>query len=109
MGRAKLVRGSIRSTERDRNIELPAGHHEHVGSVVHDLIESDQRKAPRHKLDDRPQSGHGRADSKARESVFADWCVDDAPGPKELKQTLAHFESAVIFRDFIAHQKSIRL
>src|SRR6266446_851887 len=106
---AELMRGSVRTPECDGYIELPARHREHVGGVVHHLIEGYERKAERHKFNDRPQSDHRRADSEAGESVFADWSVNDPPWPKALKQALADLVCALIFGDLFAHQKNIRV
>src|SRR5205085_11154518 len=109
MGGAKLMRRTVRSAEGDRDVELPAGHREHVGSVVHHLIERDQRKTESHELDDRPQSDHGRAHSQPGKSIFADRRVDDSLRPETLEQSLAYFVSAVVFGDFLAHQENIRI
>src|SRR5205809_7244860 len=106
---AELMRGSVRTQECDGYIELAARHREHVGGVVHHLIEGYERKAERHKFNDRPQSDHRRADSEAGESVFADWSVNDPPWPKALKQALADLVCALIFGDLFAHQKNIRV
>src|SRR6266704_1020857 len=106
---AELMCGSVRAAKRDGNIELPARHREHVGGVVHHLIEGYERKAERHKFNDRPQSDHRRADSEAGESVFADWSVNDPSRPEALKQTLADLVCALIFSDLFAHQKNIRV
>src|ERR1700739_3470149 len=97
------MRGTIGSTESDRNIELPARHHEHVGCVVYDLIERHQRKAPGHELDDRSKPGHGGADSKPSESVFADRRVNDALRSEAFEQTLTDLVSTMIFGHFFAH------
>src|SRR5207302_2921949 len=104
MGRAKLVRGSIRAAECNRDIELPARHREHVWRVVHDLIESDQRKAERHEFDDRTKSNHGRADSESGKSVFADRRVDNSSRSETIEQPLTDFVSAVVFSDLFAHE-----
>ena len=109
MSRAELMCRAVWSAKRDRDIELPARHREHIRRVVHDLIECDQRKTERHEFDDRPQPDHGRADAQAGKSVLADWSVDDAFRPEALKQALAHLVSAVVFRDFFAHQKNVRI
>src|SRR2546423_13121375 len=109
MSRGELMSRAVWSAERDRNIKLAARHHEHVGRVVHDLVEGNKRKAPGHELDDRPKPGHGRADAKAGKTVFADRRIDDSSRSETFEQTLAHFVSALIFRDFLAHQKNIRV
>ena len=44
MRRAELMRRAVRTAERDRDIELPARHREHVRRVVHDLVERDEAK-----------------------------------------------------------------
>src|SRR5262249_10929269 len=96
MSRGELMRGSVRPAKGDRNIELTARHHEHVRRVVHDLIERDERKTPGHELNDRPQTGHGRADAQTGESVFANRRVDDSFRSEAFKQSLADFVSTVI-------------
>ena len=107
MGGAELMRGAIRTAKCDRNVELSAGHREHVGRVVHDLIEGDERKTEGHELDDGPQPNHRGADPHARETVFADRRVDDAFGPETFEQTLRNFVGAVIFGHFFTHQENI--
>src|SRR5712691_1257083 len=107
MGRAKLMGGPVRTTKGDWNIELTTRHHEHVGRVVYHLIESHERKAEGHELNDRPQSNHGRADTESGKSIFTNRSVDDSPRSKTFEQSLAHFVSALIFRDLLAHQKDI--
>ena len=109
MRRAELMRRAVRSAKGDRDIKLPAGHREHVRGVVHDLIECHERKAERHEFDDRPQADHRRANSQAGKSVLADRSVDDPPRAEAIKQTLADFVGAMIFRDFLAHQENIRI
>src|SRR5437899_6256293 len=104
---AELVRGSVRTPECDGYIELAARHREHVRGVVHGLIEGYERKAERHKFNDRPQSDHRRADSEAGKPVLADWSINNPPRPKALKQALAHLVCALIFGDFLAHQENI--
>ena len=59
--------------------ELPAAHVADVGGVVHELVHADQREAPAHELDDRPQPDHRRADAKPGKAGLADRRVDDPP------------------------------
>src|SRR5437016_582351 len=107
MGRTELMRRSIWTAKCNGNIELSARHREHVRRVVDDLIECDERKAEGHKFDDRSQTDHSRADSQTGESVFADRGVDNSFGTETLQQSLAHFVSAVIFGDFLAHEENV--
>src|SRR4030095_618642 len=109
MGGGELMRGAIWSAKGNWNIKLSARHHQHVRRVVHDLIEGDQRKTKRHEFDDRPQTGHGRADSQSGKTVFADWRIDDSLRSESLEQSLADFVCALIFGDFLAHQENIRI
>ena len=101
------MRGAVRPAESDRNIELSARHHEHVGRVIDDLIERDERKTPSHELDNRSKPGHGRTDAETRKSIFADRRIDDPFRSKAFEQTLTDFVSAVVFGDLFAHQKNI--
>src|SRR6266404_7944539 len=107
MRRAELVRRSVRAAKSNWNVELPARHREHVGRVVHDLIESDQRKAERHEFDDRTKSNHGCADSEPGKSVFTDRRVDDSSRSETIEQPLTDFVSAIVFRDLFAHEENI--
>src|SRR6266446_2489789 len=100
------MRRSVRPAKSDRDVELAAGHHEHIWRVVHDLIESYEREAEGHELDDRSQSDHGRADTESGETVFADRSIDDPFRPEPLEQPLAHFVSTLVFRHVLAHQKT---
>src|SRR5439155_20771816 len=109
MSRAELVRGAVRSAECDRDIKLSARHREHVRRVVHYLVEGDKRETERHELDDRPEPDHGRADTQAGETVFADRRINDAFRTEALEQALTHFVSAVVFGDLFAHEKHIRI
>src|SRR4051812_42249568 len=109
MGRAELVSRTVRPAESDWNIELPAGHGEHVRGVVNHLIKRHERKTKGHELHDRSKANHGRADPHPGESILADWRVNDSLRPEALKQTLAHLVSAVILRHFFAQQEHIRI
>ena len=109
MGRAELMRRSVRSSKCDRDVELSTRHCEHIWRVVYNLVERDERKTECHKLDNRAQSDHRRSHAETGESVFTDWGVDDAPWPKALEQPLAHFVSAIVFGDLFAHKKDIRV
>src|SRR5882724_10580795 len=106
---AELVRGSVRTTKYYRDIKLPARHRVHVRRVIDDLIERHQRKAERHKFNDRAQANHGRANSQAGKSVLANGSIDDSPRAKSLKQSLADFVGALIFRDLFPHEKNVRI
>src|SRR5947208_9242512 len=86
---------------------MPAWHRKRVQGAVHDPIESDEREAERHELNDWAQPDHCCADSQARKSVLADGSVDDPSWPKALKQTVADLVSALVFRNLFAHQKDI--
>ena len=107
--RAKLVRRTVRSAKCDRDIELAAGHREHVRRVVHHLVEGDERETERHEFDDRPQPDHRGADAHAGKTVFTDRRVDDPLGPETFEQALAHFVSAVVFGDLFTHQEDVRI
>ena len=109
MGGAELVRRTVRSAKCDRDIELAAGHREHVRSVVYDLVEGDKRETERHEFDDRPQPDHRGANAHAGKTVFTDGRVDDPFGPETLQQALAHFVSPVVFSDLFTHQKDVRI
>src|SRR2546423_13183367 len=109
MSCTELMRWPVWATKRDRDIKLSTGHRKHVRSVVDHLIERDKRKAERHEFDDRPQADHRRADAEPGETVLADGCVDDPFRAEALEQALAYFISALIFGDFFAHQKDIRI
>ena len=109
MSGAELMRRPIRAAEGDRNIELPAGHREHVWGVVHNLIERNERKTERHELDYRPQPDHCRSHPQAGKSVLTNWRIDDPPRPKALKQIVAYFVSALVFGNLFAHEKNVRI
>src|ERR1043166_7879355 len=101
------MRRAVRAAKRNRNIKLSARHHEHVGRVVDHLIEGDEGKTERHKLDDRPQPDHRRANAQTGETVLANWCVDDALGTETVEQPGADLVSAVVFGHFFAHQEHV--
>src|SRR6266404_771330 len=95
------------SSKRDRDIELTAGHGEHVRGVVYHLVEGHERKTERHELDDRPQPDHSRADTQPGETIFADRGIDDPLRTEALQQTLRNFVSAVVFRNLLAHEEHV--
>src|SRR5580704_2143965 len=103
MRSAELMCRAIRSTKGDGDIKLPARHRVHIRRVVHDLIECHERKAERHKFNNRPQADHRRANSQASKAILADWSVDNASRPKAFKQTMANLVGALVFRDFFTH------
>src|SRR5213080_3588133 len=96
----KLMGRTVRTTKGDGDIELPARHHEHVRSIIHYLVEGHQRETERHKLNNRSQADHCRADAKPGESVLANRGVNNTFGPKALKQSGAHFVCALIFGEY---------
>src|SRR5438034_9387990 len=109
MRRAELMRRSIRSAERNRDVKLSTRHRVHIWGVVHDLVERDQRKAECHKLDNRPQPDHRRPHAKARESILADRSIDNTSRSEALEQALAYFVSAIVFGDLFAHEENVRI
>ena len=58
MLRRKLQRRSIGTAEYHRHGELPARHVQHLRGGVHNLIDCEQRKIPRHEFNDRAQANH---------------------------------------------------
>src|SRR4029077_20799942 len=46
---------------------------------------------------------------QAGEAILANWCVDNASRAKAFKQTVADFVGTLVFSDFFAHQKNIRI
>src|SRR5437762_625769 len=109
VGRAELMRRPIWAAEGDWNVELAAGHRQHVGRIVDDLIESDQRETECHELDDRAQPHHSRTYAHSGETIFADRRVDDPSRPETLEQSLADFIGTLVFGDLLSHQKNIRI
>ena len=107
MGCTELMSWTIWSAKRDRNVELTAGHGEHVRGVVHNLIECNERKTERHELDDRPEPDHGRADTQPGETIFADRRVNDSRGTKSFEQSLRDLISAVVLRHLLAHEEDV--
>src|SRR2546423_10855246 len=105
----ELMCRAVWSTKGDGDIKLPARHRVHIRRVVHNLIECHERKAERHKFNNRSQADHRRANSQTGKAILADWSVDNAPGPKAFKQTVANLVGALVFSDFFAHQKNIRI
>src|SRR2546430_16463943 len=105
----ELMCRAVWSTKGDGDIKLPARHRVHIRRVVHNLIECHERKAERHKFNDRPQADHCRANSQAGKSVLADWGVDNASRPKPSKQTMPDLVGALGFGDFPPHKKNIRI
>ena len=97
----------VRSSKRDRDIELAAGHGEHVRGVVDHLIECHERKTEGHEFDDRPKSDHGGAHPQASKTVLTNRGIDDSLRAEALEQTLGNFVSAVVFRDLLAHEEHI--
>ena len=104
---AELMGRAVRTAEGNRDVKLPTRHREHVRRVVYDLIEGHQREAEGHELDYRPQTNHGRADPEAGETIFTDRRIDDAGWTETIKQALAHFISAVVLRDLLAHEEDV--
>src|SRR5947207_3499695 len=107
--RAELMGRSVRPAKSNWNIELPTRHREHVWRIVDYLIEGNQGKTKRHELNNWPQPDHCRTDSHSRKTVFADRGIDDPSRSEAIEQSLADFVSAVVFGDFFAHQKDIRI
>ena len=102
---AELATGAVVAAEDDRTAPLAAGHVEHLGNVVQDLVRGDEAEGPGHELDDGLEAVHRGADGEAREAVLADGRVDDALGAELVEHALADLVRAVVLRDFLAHQE----
>src|SRR6266511_1320649 len=103
----ELMRRSVWSTKGDWDIKLSARHGVHIRSVVNDLIECNERKTERHKLDDWPQADHCCTNPQTGKPVFTDWSINNPPRPEPLEQPVADLVGSLIFRYFLAHQKNI--
>jgi hypothetical protein len=100
-----LPRARVRTAKDDGAIELPAGHLPELRCVVEDLVEGHRAEVPGHKLDDRPQAHHRRADPDARESGLGDRRVDDPLRAEFLEHALADFVRALVVADLLTHEK----
>src|ERR1041384_2007082 len=107
MLRGELERGSVGTAEHNRHPNLPARHVEHFRGRIHDLVEREQRKVPRHELDHRAEPAHRGADADAGESKLGDGRIDDALGAELLEQSPAHLVRALIDADFLTHQEDV--
>ena len=116
MGGAELAAGSVVAPIDDGDLELPAGHIQHLWGVVEDLVRGDQAERPAHELNDRAQAHHGRADAQPGEPRFGNGRVDhplraellehapaDLVGPLVLGHLLTHEEDAGIAAHLFAH------
>jgi len=92
-------------TKRDRTAELPAGHVQHLGRVVENLIGRHERERPAHELDDGAQAVHGCADAEAGEPGFGDGRVDDTARAELLEHTARDLVRAAVFSDFFTHEE----
>src|SRR5436190_4866815 len=106
---SELMRRAVWSAEGDRYVELTAAHRQHIGRVVHHLIERDKREAKGHELDDRAQTYHGGTDSEPGKSILGDGRVDNSFWTEAFEQPLRDFVGTIVLRHFFAHEENIRI
>src|SRR5215813_8456165 len=106
---SKLMRRAVRAAEGDRYVELTATHRQHIGRVVHHLVEGDEREAKSHELNDRAQSDHGGPNPESGKSIFGNGRVDNSFWPETFEQTLRDFVGTLVLRHLLAHEENIRI
>src|SRR5690606_27844824 len=72
-----------------------------------DLVDAHQREVERHELDDRTQAIHGGANTDTGETKLRDGRVNNAVRAEFVEHTLAHFVSAVVLSNFLAHKEDL--
>jgi hypothetical protein len=91
--------------EDDGDRDLAAGHVEHLGRGVHDLVDGEEREVPGHELHDGPQAHHRRAHADAGEPQLGDRRVHDARRPELLEEPAADLVGALVDGDLLPHQE----
>jgi len=107
--RRDLLASARCHSDRDRHLELAAGHVPHHGGVVHDLVDREQAEVHGHHLDDWAHAAKGSADAGANERRLAKWRVADAFLAELFKKPLAHGVGASVPADVFAHEEHARV
>jgi hypothetical protein len=102
-----LVGGAVRAPKDDRHLELPAGHIQHLGGVVDDLVGGEDREIECHELDNWPQSGHRRSDTDRGKTKFGDRGVDDSLVAELLPEPARDLVGAVVLGHLFTHDKDV--
>src|SRR5690349_20123547 len=105
MLRRNLVRRTTGAAEHDRNIELTAGHVEHLCGRVDDLVGGQDREVERHEFDDWSETSHRRAHTQPGESKFSNRSVDDTLWSELFQQSTRVFVRALTLGNFLAHEE----
>jgi hypothetical protein len=105
--RGELQRRAARAAKDRRHSHLSVRHVPHLGGVVHELVDGEEREVPGHELDDGPQAHHGGADADAGESELRDRRVHHAHGAELVEQSAAHLVRALVDADFLAHEEDV--
>ena len=100
-------RGTIRTPEDDRALNLTARHIERLGGGIDHMINGLHGKVERHELDDRLQAGHRRTDAQTGEPMLGNRGVNHPLGAELVQQTTAHLIGTLVLRDFLAHQEHV--
>ncbi len=104
---ADARRRAVGTAEHDRAAHLAARHVERLGGGVDDLVDRLHGEIPGHELDDRLETGHGRADTDAGKALLGDGRIDHAPFAELLEQALADLVGALVLRHLLAHQQDV--
>ena len=95
--------------DRQRDLELAAGHVPVLGGLVHDLLHRESREVLVHDLDDRAHALHGRADTRAHDRHLRDRGVAHTLGAELLQHALGDAHRAAHLGDVLAHDEDVRV
>ena len=95
--------------DHDRRGQPAAGHVVDLGRLVSDLVQREKEEVAEHDVDDRPHSGHRRAEPDAGEAGLGNWRVHHPLGPKLIDQAAQNLERRAGLRHVFAHDKDARI
>jgi len=105
MLRRQADAGAAGSTDDHGHAHGTAEHITDFGSVVDDLVHSDQDEVDRHDLHDRAQTAHRRANAGADETLFRNRGGAHAPGSEFLEQPLRDAVGSLEDADLLTHDQ----
>ncbi len=105
--RARRPAGAALRPDRQRHLQLPAGHVPELGRLVHDLLERERQEVLVHDLDDRAHALHRGADARADDRHLGDRGVANPLGAELLDEPLRDAHRAAHLGDVLAHDEHV--
>ncbi|MCY1238311.1 hypothetical protein D9M72_510400 [compost metagenome] len=101
----QLPAGAGGHPDDQRHVELPAGHVQQRGGIVHQLVQRQQAEIDGHDLHNGTHPAQCRPDACAHEAGFGQWGVPDPFRTEFLEQAKAHGETPAVRTNILTHEE----